>query len=76
MSTCVCIENISLLGKRESPKVGEVFLYDYNNKSQYPYMVYDLTDGSFLWSLTPMTFNKGFKDVQKHREQQLEEILK
>ena len=76
MITCVCVEKVMLLGKREPPKVGEVFYYDYNNKSQYPYMLYDLSDGSFLWTLTDKSFNKSFKDIQKHRQEQLEEILK
>jgi hypothetical protein len=76
MNTCVFFGKVLLLGKREPPKVGEVFLYDVNNKSQYPYMVYDLSDGSFLWTLTDKSFNKSFKDLQKHRQEQLEEILK
>jgi hypothetical protein len=75
MNTCVCIENISLLGKRESPKVGEVFFYDVDFRTQYPYILYDLSDGSFLWSLTPMTFNKGFVDIQSKREERIEEIF-
>jgi hypothetical protein len=28
MNTCVCIEKVKFLGKREPPKVGEVFYYD------------------------------------------------
>jgi len=76
MNKCICVGKVLLLGKREPPKVGEVFLYDVNNKSQYPYMVWDLSDGSFLWTLTDKSFNNSFKDVQKHRQEQIEEILK
>jgi hypothetical protein len=45
-------------------------------RTQFPYILYDLSDGSFLWTLTPKTFNETFKDVQKHRQEQIEEILK
>jgi len=75
MNTCVCIEKVMLLGKRESPKVGEVFYYDVDFRTQYPYILYDLSDGSFLWTLTDKSFNKSFKDIQKHRQEQLDKIL-
>jgi hypothetical protein len=44
--------------------------------SQFNYRIYDLETGAFLWQLTDRSFYKIFKDLQEHRQEQLEEILK
>jgi hypothetical protein len=75
MNTCVCLEKVMLLGRREPPKVGEVFYYDVDFRTQFPYILYDSSDGSFLWTLTDKSFNKSFKDLQSQREERIEEIL-
>ena len=74
--TCICITENTLWGIREQPNVGEVFMYQLMDTSQFNYRIYDLETGDFLWQLTDRSFYKIFKDLQKHREQQLEEILK
>ena len=74
--TCICITENKLWGIREPPNVGEVFMYQLMDTSQFNYRIYDLETGAFLWQLTDRSFYKIFKDLQKHRENQLEEILK
>lgn len=85
--TCICITENTLWGIRGKPNVGEVFMYQLMDtdlsaratgmkNSQFNYRIYDLETGDFLWQLTDRSFYKIFKDLQKHREQQLEEILK
>jgi hypothetical protein len=74
--TCICIAENTLFGARESPKVGEVFMYQLMDTSQFNYRIYDLKTGDFLWQLTDRSFYKIFKDLQEHRQEQLDEILK
>jgi hypothetical protein len=75
--TCICIDENRLWRIREQgPKLGEVFMYQLMDTSQFNYRIYDLKTGDFLWQLTDRSFYKIFKDLQEHREQQLEEILK
>jgi hypothetical protein len=74
--TCICIAENTLFGIREPPNVGEVFMYQLMDTSQFNYRIYDLETGDFLWQLTDRIFYKIFKDLQEHRQEQLEEILK
>ena len=74
--TCICITENTLFGIREPPNVGEVFMYQLMDTSQFNYRIYDLETEEFLWQLTDRIFYKIFKDLQKHRENQLNEILK
>ena len=77
--TCICITENKLWGmgiREQPPNVGEVFMYQLMDTSQFNYRIYDLETGDFLWQLTDRSFYKIFKDLQKHRENQLEEILK
>jgi len=74
--TCICISENTLFGARESPKVGEVFMYQLVDNSQFNYRIYDLETGAFIWQLTDRSFYKIFKDLQEHRQEKLEEILK
>jgi hypothetical protein len=75
--TCICIAENKLWGIREQPpNVGEVFMYQLMDTSQFNYRIYDLETGAFLWQLTDGSFYKIFKDLQKHRQEQIEEILK
>jgi hypothetical protein len=75
--TCICISESKLWGIREQPpNVGEVFRYQLMDTSQFNYRIYDLETGDFLWQLTDRSFHKIFKDLQKQRQEQLEEILK
>ena len=74
--TCICISENKLWGLRREPKVGEVFMYQLMDTSQFNYRIYDLKTGDFLWQLTDRSFYKIFKDLQEHRQEQLEEILK
>jgi hypothetical protein len=74
--TCICTTENKLFGRREPPKVGEVFMYQLMDNSQFNYHIYDSKTGAFLWSLTDRSFYNIFKDLQEHRQEQLEEILK
>jgi len=74
--TCICISENKLWGIREPPEVGEVFMYQLMDTSQFNYRIYDLKTGDFLWQLTDRSFYRIFKDLQEHRQEQLEEILK
>ena len=75
--TCICIAENKLWGiRKQGPNVGEVFMYQLMDTSQFNYRIYDLKTGYFLWQLTDRSFYKIFKDLQEHRQEQLEEILK
>jgi hypothetical protein len=75
--TCICIAENKLWGIREQgPKLGEVFMYQLMDTSQFNYRIYDLKTGAFLWQLTDRSFYKIFKDLQEHRQEQLDELLK
>ena len=76
MNKCICITENKLWGiRKQPPNVGEVFMYELMGTSQFNYRIYDLETGYFLWQLTDISFYKIFKDLQKHREQQLEKVL-
>ena len=76
MNKCICITENKLWGiRKQPPNVGEVFMYELMDTSQFNYRIYDLETGDFLWQLTDISFYKIFKDLQKHREQQLEKVL-
>ena len=75
MKTCVCVDvSNRLLGPRE-PIVGEFFIYEYYDDNQFPYLVYDKITCEVLYRMTEKGFNRHFKDLEKIREEKLNQIL-
>ncbi len=78
---CICKKEVSLLGGEKRSKVGEI--YDYQEEKMGDTLgnrqiYYDIYDGGdvFLFMLSEGEFKNNFQDLEEHREQQLDEILK